>query len=134
MTSIQFQIDPAAMRILHGPSADHYERRRERERNTVQARHHRQEISTYSENGRLVEALALVDRNPANRPAISSVPSNANGPNAAARFFAAGGRPLNLDRMDYEQVYNMFSSNAPRGTGSDVIEACSNVFKLDPDK
>ena len=131
MTSIAFQIDPRAVRVLHGQPADGYQRRREIERNSVQGNRRTNDSLQPGggTDGRLVEALSLLDRNLANRPGAAPRLPQSNQPGAAARFLAAGGQPLDLDQLDYEDLYRLFPSHAPRGAGMDVIETCSNVFK-----
>ena len=133
MTSIAFQIDPRPVRVLHGQPADGYQRRREQERNSVQGHRNLNIPSNLAngQDGRLVEAMSLLDRIPSNRPPAPAVPGNPTSaqPVAAVRFLAAGGRRLDLDQLDYEDLYRLFPSHAPRGAGSDVIDTCSNVFK-----
>jgi hypothetical protein len=131
MTSISFQVDPNAMRILNGQPADGYQRRRERERSTAQGNRNLNDITNIvnGHDGRSIEALSLLDRNVPTRPNAASGTSNENGPRSSVRFLAAGGRPLDLDQLDYEDLYRLFPSHAPRGAGSDVIETCSNVFR-----
>lgn len=136
MTSISFQVDPNAVRILNGQPADGYQRRRERERNAAQGNRNLTDITNFvnGQDGRLVEAMSLLDRHIPPRPNAASGTSNENQPGSSARFLAAGGRPLDLDQLDYEDLYRLFPSHAPRGAGSDVIETCSNVFRYDCEK
>jgi hypothetical protein len=129
MTSVAFQInDPSGVRILHGQRADGYLQRREQERNEGQARQHSSHVN---EHGRGV-TLTRDDTNSRGRTEDSGI--NNRGRNssstgaATAQFLAAGGRLLDLDRIDYEDLYRLFPSHAPRGAGSDVIEQCSSVF------
>ena len=131
MTSISFQIDPEGVRVLHGHPADGYQRRRERERNSLQGHRVLNDISNLAggQDGRTVEAMSLLDRNIPVRTNAAPGPPNSIQPGASARFLAAGGRRLDLDQLDYEDLYRLFPSHAPRGAGSDVIETCSNVFK-----
>jgi len=49
---------------------------------------------------------------------------------AAARFAAAGGQPLNLDNLDYEQLHEMFPSHPRQGITPAVLEQCTNVFRF----
>ncbi len=129
MTSIAFQVDPRAVRVLHGQPADGYQRRRETERNAGQGIRRTNDPPQPGGDGRLVEALSLLDRNHVNRPGAASRLPQPNQPGVAARFLAAGGQPLDLDQLDYEDLYRLFPSHAPRGAGADVIDTCSNVFK-----
>ena len=129
MTSVTFQIDPRPVRVLHGQPADGNQRRREQERNAIQGHRdaHFQLSIANGQEGRLVEAMAL-DRH-SNRSTAANLVPNAAQPGAAVRFLAAGGQRLDLDQLDYEDLYRLFPSHAPRGAGSDIIETCSNVFK-----
>jgi hypothetical protein len=113
MTSIQFQIDPDALRVIHGDRAEGFQRRRERERQSRdQSRAHgaldlagagaRDEHS--GEGLRMYNQMLMRERMGAVGGGLVSereLPRGTEGlrlAGAQAQFVAAGGRRLNLDK------------------------------------
>eukprot|EP00960_Hanusia_phi_P022334 661103-Hanusia_phi.AAC.1 len=129
MTSVQFHIDSRSrggpsMRVLHGRNADDYERQRERNR--------RNEQSEPGAEGRSAAfAMELMDRN-APQQIGQRGGQRQGGMSSAARFASMGGRQLDLDNMDYEELHEMFPSHTRQGVPPSVLEHCSNVFKFHP--
>jgi len=137
MTSIQFQIDAERLRMLHGTRADSYIRRRERERNERLGRNGGIENNAMTRDS--YDALQLADRNPrsvrvqqqrsSQARDVPGYQSQARANNAALRFAAVGGMPLDLDNIGYDQLQELFPAPARGGVAATEIEACSNVFK-----
>jgi hypothetical protein len=117
MTSIQFHIDPTALRILHGDRAEGFQRRRERDRDRERVR------DAYGLAMRGDDVEAVLRQRDAVAPAREGLRmyndqmmrermGNNGGPaaaggggggrmqiaGAAAQFMAVGGRRLNLDK------------------------------------
>lgn len=111
MTSIQFSIDPAALRVLHGERAEGFQRRRERERESRDASraHGALDLANfrdeYSGEGlRMYNQMMMRERMGAVGGGLVSereLPRGSEGlrlAGAQAQFVAAGGRRLNLDK------------------------------------
>ena len=112
------------MRVLHGRNADDYERQRERSRRSDQN-------EAGAEARGAAFAMELMDRNAPQQIGQRGA-ARSGGSSAAARFVAMGGRQLDLDSMDYEELHEMFPSHARQGVTPSVLEQCSNVFKFHP--
>jgi hypothetical protein len=116
MTSIQFHIDPTALRILHGDRADGFQRRRERDRDRERVRdayglamrgddveaviRQRDSVVAPAREGlRMYNDQMMRERMGNNGgPAAAAAAGGMRIAGAAAQFVAVGGRRLNLDK------------------------------------